>query len=236
MKFNRFGGLLAAAALGAVMMQSVAAHADSVDYVVWNSGTAGEPGVVTGTLFSGANQIAVTYTGDVFFFNSGDTPANWSDASDYTAGGTIAGSAGHRHDWAFAKWGRHLDVLPGSYRPYLGRRQPGWRGRPTYAFNATPIILSQGTDNWGGSSSSLSVFGNTLSGQEGSGAVQFDGTYSSISWTAGNQEYWNAITLGAPALTPTPEPGSLLLLGSGGLFLAFVMFRSAKSAGHSMQL
>jgi len=235
MKFSRFGGLLAAAALGIVMMQSVAARAESVSYVDWTSGTAGEPGTVTGTLFSGANQITVTYTGDVSFFNSGDSPVHYSDPSDYTAGGTIAappytGLIGLAVDG--------VDTLTFSQAvtdPILDVVSLGAPGNATtYAFNATPIILSQGTDQWGGVSGDLTVSGNTLFGQEGSGAVQFDGTYTSISWTAGNQEYWNAITVGAPS--PTPEPGSLVLLGSGLLFLAFVMFRSAKPAGFSMQL
>ena len=70
------------------MMQPVAAHANSVSYVNWIGEL--EPGTVTGTLFTGANQITVTYTGDVTFFNSGDTPTNYgAPASDYTAGGTI---------------------------------------------------------------------------------------------------------------------------------------------------
>jgi hypothetical protein len=42
---------------------------------------------------------------------------------------------------------------------------------------------------------------------------------------------WDAYGGGTFEVTPTPEPGSLLLLGTGLLGLAFVAFRKARSSG-----
>jgi hypothetical protein len=59
-------------------------------------------------------------------------------------------------------------------------------------------------------------------GSEGSGVIQLDGTFNSISFTTPQSEDWFAFTVGEAA---TPEPGSLLLLGTGMLALGLLVRR-----------
>ena len=59
---------------------------------------------------------------------------------------------------------------------------------------------------------------DAVCGQEGSGVVQFNGTFTSISWTNPVFENYYAITFGAAGLAGTgtvPEPASTVLLGTG---------------------
>jgi len=54
-----------------------------------------------------------------------------------------------------------------------------------------------------------------------------DGTISPVGYQASNQ----VITFNVTELTPIPEPSSLLLLGTGLLGLAVVLFRKVRLSG-----
>jgi hypothetical protein len=83
----------------------------------------------------------------------------------------------------------------------------------SYTFNATPTFEAGGPDMYGGGP--IKVSGDTVSGNEGSGVVQFTGTFSSISWTDTYENYYG-FTVGANGGTDMlPEPTTLTLLGVG---------------------
>jgi MYXO-CTERM domain-containing protein len=91
----------------------------------------------------------------------------------------------------------------------------------TYDFNSPFTIVSQGTDQWGGSATSLvQLPNNVLQGAEGSGTIQFVGTFSSFSWTAPTPETWHGFTFGvltSAALYDGGGPdGSTIVIGDGG--------------------
>jgi hypothetical protein len=105
-------------------------------------------------------------------------------------------------------------------------------GRPGFAasfsFGSTPTLQAGGPNSiYGGSS--ITVSGNVVSGFEGNGVVQFDGTVSSISWTNTPENYYS-FTVGVngavPEPNPIPEPATALLTLSGA-GLAF-LYRRAK--------
>lgn len=62
---------------------------------------------------------------------------------------------------------------------------------------APPVFLSGGMNaEYGGQA--ISITGNTVSGNEGNGTIQFKGTITSISWTNPDLEVWYGFNVGVP--------------------------------------
>jgi hypothetical protein len=70
------------------------------------------------------------------------------------------------------------------------------------------------------------VAGDVVTGQEGSGVVQFTGSYSSISWTDTFEDFYG-FTVGQSGAggSATPEPATFTLLGAGLAGLGVMRFR-----------
>jgi hypothetical protein len=67
----------------------------------------------------------------------------------------------------------------------------------TYDFDSPFTIVSQAAGYFGGSSTALVMLANNvLQGTEGSGTIQFIGTFSTFSWTVPTPETWHGFTFG----------------------------------------
>jgi hypothetical protein len=118
----------------------------------------------------------------------------------------------------------------------LGDKDQGFLG--TWAFDQPFVILSANYGEYPNQPFALEADGNNLNGYDGSGTIQFTGTFSSLSWTVLNPEVfsnWNiGVTSAAPpgpGPAPVPEPGQvaasiLLLAGIGG----YVWMKRRKTA------
>jgi hypothetical protein len=175
-------------------------------------------GSATGTL----NGVTVTYSGEVINKTVvNGTFLGWDPSTSFV-GGTVTASPSTVGD---------IIGLSGIYtQPYGGTGSITFASPivdPLFAiwsegdantlvsftFNLTPTFEVGGPNAlYGGSA--ISVSGNTVSGYEGNGVVQFTGTYSGLSWSNPAAEYWYGFTIGTN-VSAIPEPTSLLLLGTG---------------------
>ena len=224
---------MALAILGFTITSSV--FATPYYYTDW---TAANPGAGTA---HGVITLPDTSTVTVDFsaVNSNGSPGNFVGAY---INGNWAGWNAYSSDYLSAQVGTipypdMLQLQGGQnqiYKVHLGApiKDPimaivslGASGTNThYNFDSPFTILSQGNDYWGGCATCLTQFGNDLIGNEGSGTIQFVGTFSDFSWTVPVGEYWHGFTFGirtTQALEPgtpgptVPEPATLGLMALG---------------------
>ena len=207
------GGLISVFALFATPCFAATIWAD------WTSATLGLNG---GGMAIGSGG-AVTYRGELDGVTISGSATLWAPISTYV-GGTVTSSPNTAGDelrlngsftgvntitfaspvtnpvFAFWSLGHTLSTAA-----FIFDATPTFEvGGPNAAFLGIPIVVS----------------GNTVSGNEGNGVVQFTGTFGSISWTSvpegGGRDGNYAFTVGSNGLaSPAPEPTTLALLGLG---------------------
>lgn len=221
-------------ALAAGLLAAQTGVAASVTWTDWQ--TIGVSGASIGTGTMGA--VTVTYEGTVpvAFAQLGSGINYWTEGSPapYTGSAIIDNAPTAAEMIALNGAGTHvLSFSTAVLNPVLAIVS---MGQPTFAvtydFDTPFEVLSNGVGYWSYANSgnpgtyTHDTTTDSLTGSELHAAIQFSGAVSSIKWTSSPNEYWHGITVGSVA--PVPEPGTLILLGSGLLGLAGYSRRRSK--------
>ncbi len=189
-------------------------------WVEWTRATVGEPGSAVGTL----NGTAVSYSGEVLGNSivNGGFAAGWAPASTFV-GGTVGTSPASVGDLITLNGSALTNTLTFA-TPIVDPVFAIWSlGSPSaaasFTFSAPPVFEVGGPNiTFGGSA--IVVSGNSVSGREGNGVVQFSGTFSSITFTTTAENYYG-FTVGQnlggtpPPVPSIPEPGTWGLMLAG---------------------
>lgn len=217
---------------------SFPARAVTVNWIVWTNFPAsyGSSVVVGGTTYNYATFASgyiidpntgftnqVTYSGEV---NSATASklAIWANSSTYTSA-TVPNLPTPNNSYiALTGYPNLTNQLTFSMPISNFVMNIASLGNPSttasYNFDSAPVVLSQGSGYWGAQTTALSASGNVVSAREGNGTIQFNGTFSSLTWTTPADEFYSAFTIGAtstPAAVPEPSVVSLLVMGFGGV-------------------
>jgi hypothetical protein len=221
-------------------LASSAMAGNSITYTDWTSASA--PGVSAtagGTMALSSGTVDVTYDGEFTFaqINDGGTQF-WTEPNPsllpYT-GNSVVGNAPSSPDIIALEEQSQTEVNTITFStpvldPIMLINSLGTpSSEVSYVFTQTPTLLSAGQGYWGGNATSLSLSGDTLSGAEGAGALEFQGEISSITWTISGAEFWNGFTIGAVTQQTqgVPDGGTTLALVGMG-FGALAAFRRRK--------
>ncbi len=182
----------------------LAPTANVVDWADWKSAVVGQGGSAQSTItVPGVNPITVNYAGEVTFADTDATGGAqyWVPTAPYVS--QNVGAAPSLPDIVALTGGNTtVDTVTFSQpvlNPILGIISLGNNGlTATYDFNVPFTILSSGPGFFGGPGTLTQLPGNVLSGTEGNGVIQFQGTLTSIQWTDPIGEYWSGFTVGLP--------------------------------------
>jgi hypothetical protein len=216
-----------AGGLAAVLSMALSAPVDAatVDWTAWTPPytTGATTGAASGTTSDG---VGVAYSGNVLF--TGNVAGFvWGPATTFS-GGTVGNppptSGGEISLTGGTSTGTETITFSQAVTdPVLAIASLGSGGvLAEFVFSsAEPFTIESGgpSTNFGGTSifSGGTCPADTVCGEEGSGTVQFTGTYTSLTWTNPLFENFYLFTVGeegTAAPPAVPEPASLTLLGA----------------------
>lgn len=205
----------------AVCLSCGSAFASVVDWTDWETATTGVNGSASGTV----GGIGISYSGDIAFAQTGSGINYWAEGNPapYTGNSVVdnAPTAAELIGMSAHGTTQTITFAQAVTNPIMAIVSMGQSGRPvTYDFDAAFNVLSEGRGYWGDGSYSLGA-GNSITGRELHGAIQFVGTFTSISWDTSNAEYWHGFTIGfaQDEQVGVPETGSLALFSLGLIVL-----------------
>jgi hypothetical protein len=221
---------------GGLLLLSQQASAALISWTDWTAATPGAAGTATGTIkLPDLSTIGVNYNGEVAAGNRtviDNSFPSWLPASTFSDG-TIVSNNPPRGDLVALRGGTQnvntITFATPITDPVMAFWSIGAGSAPaSFVFqNATPTFVA------GGSSAEFSgnpitVAGNTVSGSEANGVVQFKGTFNSLSWTNPQQEDYYGFTLGVAGRAPVPEPGTYAIVAAGLGLLVVAMRRRVR--------
>jgi hypothetical protein len=208
--------------LSSLLLSLSALPAAQAAPIAWNTWATSESGTITAP---DGTPVDVTFATSNFHQRVANYPT-WTPAASY-ADGSVVDNAPVASNGILQLTGGTAAVNTLSFStPVIDPVFSIWSlGQPSvpasFVFNggATPVFVAGGPSaQYGGAA--IVVDGNTVSGRESNGTVQFKGTYSELSWTNPLGENWYGFNVGIANAVPEPGMAGLLAAGMATLWLA----------------
>jgi hypothetical protein len=202
----------------AALLVAPAIFAGPVTWTSWNSTGTNQ---VSGTL----GGVGVTYSGGYFFAQTNNMGIDyWNPQAAYLSGTVSNAPDSQSVDIIAIGTGGQGETITFSSpvtNPILAVISVNG---PGLYFSAPFNVLSDGCGYWGCGNLYVGAGNLLYSNGEGTGAIQFPGTFTQITINEQGSENWRGFTVGVLP-TGTPEPGTLVMFGSGILGLAGILRR-----------
>jgi len=186
--------------------------------ISWTSWTSSGTGTAEGAM--SLLGVTVSYSGEMLGLDS-NSPS-WQPESTYS-GGTVDNAPPQSGGRIWLDGGTStVDTITFS-TPVVNPVMAIWSlgdsvTQASFVFDDNePFTIQSGGPDIVYGGSTILASGNTVYGSEVYGTIQFQGTYSQLTWTNPQYEHWFGFTVGAPVAVPIPAAG--WLFGSGLLGL-----------------
>lgn len=224
-------GLSSAAIAVSAILATTPVAAAPIDWASWSGVTTSN--TTTGAALATFADLGITagYTGELISFQA--NYPSYTPVATFSGGSVSNGPVqadGIIQIFGGTGTGTHtLTFSQAVLNPVLAiwsLGQPGLLAQ--FVFDQSFTIQSGGPNaEYGGAS--ITALGNTVSGIEGNGVIQFNGSLTSISWTNPVFENWYGFTVGVPVAAAIPEPETYALM-LAGLALLGARARRRKAA------
>ena len=211
-----------------IVTVSYSAQASVIAWTDWTSAINSTAGTAAGNMNTTNGVIEVRYSGEIWSAQTAPNTYWWTegDPAPYT-GNSVIDNAPDTSDIIRVQLSGITNTLTFSQAVYMPVMALVSVGQPavavSYDFDRSFALLSEGRGFFGDGSWTQS--GNSFTGNEAHGAIQFDGWVSSISWTNDVPELWHGFTVGVTQVQPVPVPAAIWLFGSGLLGLSGIARR-----------
>ena len=227
----------------ATALATCSAQAATIDWTDWSSNTAGSLSGGITVAYSGEEIGLITsadyYNPGVSNYNSGGATTCcdtlWFRTTTFADGSTVANTPNTAYNAIKLIGSGVTDTITFSeavLNPVISIWSLGNANTPAqFVFTSlVPVLIATGTtaiNDWQGGDGVLTVSGDTVSGVEGNGTIEFLGTYTSISFTSTTENYYG-FTVGIAGPSAVPLPSTWLMLLSGLVGVGFFAYRGTK--------